>query len=69
MIDLEADLRDAADAADQRPVTQARYDAATGRIYLAMTPDGGARKVVFDVTGWTRNPADPAPGGMTAKGP
>ncbi|MBC8011266.1 MAG: hypothetical protein H7067_14360, partial [Burkholderiales bacterium] len=40
-------------------------DAATGRFYVAMTPDGGARKVVFDVTGWTRNPTDPAPGGMT----
>jgi hypothetical protein len=40
-------------------------DASTGRFYMAVTPDGDSRRVIFDVTGWTRNPTDPAPGGMT----
>ncbi|MEO6566649.1 MAG: hypothetical protein ABIO63_11530 [Casimicrobiaceae bacterium] len=35
-----------------------------GRFYMAMVPDGGTRKVLFDVTGWTRHPDDPAPDGI-----
>jgi hypothetical protein len=40
-------------------------DDQTGRFYVAMTPDGGSRQVLFDVAGWTQNPKDPAPDGMT----
>lgn len=40
-------------------------DVKTGRFYVAMTPDGGSRRVVFDVAGWTQNPTDPSPDGMT----
>ena len=35
-----------------------------GRFYMAMVPDGGQRQVLFDVTGWTHHPADPAPDGI-----
>lgn len=37
----------------------------TGRFYAAITPDGGVRQVVYDVQGWTQNPNDPAPDGIT----
>jgi hypothetical protein len=40
-------------------------NAQTGRFYVAMTPDGGRRQVVYDIQGWTCNPNDPAPEGMT----
>lgn len=39
-------------------------NASTGRFYMAMVPDGGTRKVLFDVKGWTRHPSDPAPDGI-----
>lgn len=44
-------------------------DAAEGRFYLALVPDGGARQVVFDVQGWTQHPDDPAPDGLTHVNP
>ncbi len=40
-------------------------NASTGRFYLAMTPDGGTRTVLFDVRSWTHHPDDPAPDGLT----
>ncbi len=40
-------------------------DAETGRFYLAITPDGGRRQVVFDVTGWTHCPTNATPDGIT----
>ncbi len=40
-------------------------DASTGRFYLAMTPDGGVRQVIFDVRNFTHHPQDPAPDGIT----
>lgn len=40
-------------------------NASTGRFYLAMTPDGGARTVLFDIRGWTYHPSNPAPDGVT----
>ncbi len=40
-------------------------DAQTGRVYLAITPDGKPRQVVFDVTGWTYCPTSPTPDGIT----
>ncbi|MFP5040894.1 hypothetical protein [Parasediminibacterium sp. JCM 36343] len=44
-------------------------DKQTGRYYMAITPDGGAKKVVFDVTGYTQNPKDPNPDGVTEFSP
>lgn len=40
-------------------------NASTGRFYLAMTPDGGQRAVLFDIRSWTHHPDDPAPDGLT----
>lgn len=44
-------------------------NASTGRFYMAMTPDGGARTVLFDVRSWTHHPDDPAPDGLTHVNP
>jgi len=40
-------------------------DAQTGRFWMAMQPDGGERKVVFDVTNFTHNSGDKNPDGVT----
>ncbi|NQX60825.1 hypothetical protein [Paenibacillus qinlingensis] len=40
-------------------------DANSGRFYLAITPEGGEKRVVFDVTNWTYHPQNPAPEGLT----
>ncbi|MBC8109516.1 MAG: hypothetical protein H7Y04_00490 [Verrucomicrobia bacterium] len=44
-------------------------DKETGRFYLAITPDGEKKKVVYDVHDFTHNPADPAPDGLTGYNP
>jgi hypothetical protein len=36
----------------------------TGKFYAAMTPDGGAKKVLFDVTNFTHNTAEANPNGI-----
>ncbi len=41
----------------------------TGRFYLAITPDGGRKQVVYDVHNFTHNTADPAPNGVTGYNP
>ncbi len=40
-----------------------------GRFYMAITPDGGSRQVVFDITNYTHNTKDPAPNGFTGYNP
>lgn len=40
-------------------------DRSKGRFYLAATPDGEARSVIFDVHDITHHPDDPAPDGLT----
>lgn len=44
-------------------------DAQTGRFYMAITPAGGARQVVFDVKNYTHNTTDPRPDGLTDYNP
>lgn len=44
-------------------------DANTGRFYMAMTPDGGARRVLIDARGWTHHPGNPNPDGLTHLNP
>lgn len=44
-------------------------DAKTGRFYMAITPQGGARQVVFDVKNYTHNTTDPSPDGLTDYNP
>jgi hypothetical protein len=44
-------------------------DHATGRFVLAITPRGGKRQVVYDVTDYTQSPVDPAPDGLTGFNP
>ena len=39
-------------------------DANKGRFYVAITPEGGQRIVLFDVHGATHHPRDPAPTGL-----
>lgn len=40
-------------------------DADNGRFYVAITPDEGVRKVIFDITNSTHHPLDPNPDGFT----
>lgn len=40
-------------------------DQNTGRFYFAVTPEGEAKKVLFNVTNWTHHPELPAAGGLT----
>lgn len=44
-------------------------NANTGRFFLAMTPDGSARTVLFDIINWTHHPSNPAPDGVTHVNP
>jgi hypothetical protein len=44
-------------------------DSTTGRFYLALLPDEGARVVLFDHRGWTYHPDDPSPNGLTHLNP
>lgn len=44
-------------------------DARSGRFFMAVTPQGGARTVLFDVTHFTHHTQDPAPDGFTAWNP
>ncbi|WP_080058423.1 hypothetical protein [Spirosoma aerolatum] len=44
-------------------------DQKTGRFYLAITPEGQARQVVYDITNFTHNTSDPAPNGLTGYNP
>jgi hypothetical protein len=41
----------------------------TGRFYMSITPDGGPKQVVFDVTNFTHNTYDPSPNGFTGWSP
>lgn len=40
-------------------------DSATGRFYMAVTPDGSGKTVVYDLHEYTHHPSDPAPDGFT----
>ena len=40
-------------------------DQNTGRFYFAVTPEGEAKKVLFNVTNWTHHPELPTAGGLT----
>jgi hypothetical protein len=44
-------------------------NAATGRFYLAVTPDGQPKQVVYDVHNFTHGTTDPAPNGLTGYNP
>lgn len=44
-------------------------DKETGRFYLAITPDGQPKQVVYDITNFTQNTSDPAPNGFTGYNP
>lgn len=44
-------------------------NAQTGRFYVAITPAGQPRQVVFDVRNFTHNTTDPAPNGVTGFNP
>jgi hypothetical protein len=44
-------------------------NAETGRFWLAITPDGGSRRVVFDVHNFTHHTQDPSPAGLTEYNP
>ncbi len=39
-------------------------NASNGRFVLAVTPDGGTRHIIFDVTNFTHHPSDTSPDGM-----
>ncbi|NOQ76153.1 MAG: T9SS type A sorting domain-containing protein [Crocinitomix sp.] len=39
-------------------------DASNGRFVLAVTPEGGTKQVIFDVTNFTHHPDDTSPDGM-----
>jgi hypothetical protein len=41
----------------------------TGRFYMAITPDGGKKQVVFDVKNYTHMTQDPAPNGFSGYNP
>jgi hypothetical protein len=40
-----------------------------GRFYMAMTPEGGKKQVIFDVQNFTHNTKDPSPDGITSWNP
>jgi uncharacterized repeat protein (TIGR02543 family) len=39
-------------------------NANTGRFYYSITPDGGQKQIIFDITDSTYHPDNPAPGGL-----
>ena len=39
-------------------------NSSTGKFYLSMTPEGGTKQVIFDVTKFTHNTEDPHPDGV-----
>jgi len=41
----------------------------TGRFYMAITPDGGTKQIICDVTGFTHGTKDTAPDGLTGYNP
>ena len=41
----------------------------TGRFWMAITPEGGSKQVVFDVHDFTHNTKDPAPNGLSGYNP
>lgn len=44
-------------------------DKENGRFYMAITPEGESKQVVFDVKNYTQNTTDPAPDGVTGYNP
>jgi hypothetical protein len=44
-------------------------DEQTGRFYMSMTPDGGEKKVLFDINNFTHNTSDPNPDGISLWNP
>lgn len=44
-------------------------DKENGRLFMAVTPQGGTRHVIFDVHDCTHHPANPSPGGLTHYNP
>lgn len=42
----------------------AEGNAKTGRFMMMVTPEGGERQTLFDITNFTHHPADPAPDGF-----
>lgn len=44
-------------------------DDKTGKFFMTITPDGGKKQVIFNVTGFTHNTSDPAPNGVTGYSP
>jgi len=44
-------------------------DATNGRFFMAVTPDGGQREIIFDITNFTYHPNDPSPNGLTRFNP
>lgn len=41
----------------------------TGRFYLAITPEGESKQVVFDIHNYTHNTSDPSPNGLSGYNP
>ncbi|MEO7766226.1 MAG: hypothetical protein ABIS01_02325 [Ferruginibacter sp.] len=41
----------------------------TGRFWMAITPEGGTKQVVFDIHNFTHNTKDPSPGGLSGYNP
>jgi hypothetical protein len=44
-------------------------DSTTGRVYLAITPQGGKKQVVYDIHNFTHNTKDPNSDGFTGYNP
>jgi hypothetical protein len=44
-------------------------DGQNGRFYMAMTPEGGEKQVIFDIRNFTHNTKDPNPDGITLWNP
>ena len=44
-------------------------NATTGKLQMAVTPPGGTKQMLFNVTGWTRHPDDPKPDGIKYANP
>jgi Secretion system C-terminal sorting domain len=44
-------------------------DSTHGHFSLAVTPDGGTKQVIFDITNYTHHPDDPSPDGLASYNP